>query len=222
MMPTNQVLRVAINTPLNQLFDYLPPADCTNLQPGQRVRVPFGKREQIGVIVELDVKSEVPADKLRMAIELVDTEELLDDELLRLLEWSASYYQHPPGEVISAALPAGLRKGAPPVRAKLYEWLATDAAKSVDLDALARKASVQAKPPLFRMNACRNPVCGNSMRTGTRSSRHSRTVAGSNVASTSTGRNQRRPTPLRNLPLHKVKHWMRYRRKDSVRASCRA
>jgi primosomal protein N' (replication factor Y) len=145
MMPTNQVLRVAINTPLNQLFDYLPPADCTNLQPGQRVRVPFGKREQIGVIVELDVKSEVPADKLRMAIELVDTEELLDDELLRLLEWSASYYQHPPGEVISAALPAGLRKGAPPVRAKLYEWLATDAAKSVDLDALARKASVQAK-----------------------------------------------------------------------------
>lgn len=145
MTTANQVLRVAINTPLNQLFDYLPPEGCESPQPGQRIRVPFGKREQIGVIVELDVKSEVPAEKLRPAIELVDTEGLLDDELLRLLEWSANYYQHPPGEVISAALPAGLRKGAVPARTRTFEWRPTAAGRAVDLDSLAGKASVQAR-----------------------------------------------------------------------------
>jgi primosomal protein N' (replication factor Y) len=140
-----QVIRVAINTPLNQLFDYLPPAKASGAQPGQRVRVPFGRREQIGVIVELDDQSEVPANKLRTAVELLDGDALLDEELMRLLAWSSTYYQHPPGEVISAALPAGLRKGAPPTLPRQFTWRATEAGRAADIATLARKASVQAR-----------------------------------------------------------------------------
>src|SRR5690606_9693296 len=42
-MPT--ILRVAVPSPLRQLFDYLPPAElAAPLSPGQRIEVPFCRR----------------------------------------------------------------------------------------------------------------------------------------------------------------------------------
>lgn len=42
------------------------------LQPGVRLRVPFGRREVVGVLVEVVQHSEVPADKLKPALQLLD------------------------------------------------------------------------------------------------------------------------------------------------------
>ncbi|MGO3769269.1 MAG: primosomal protein N', partial [Vreelandella alkaliphila] len=47
-----QVLKVALPSPLRRLFDYLPtrqPPAC-GWQIGLRVRVPFGRREVVGVV----------------------------------------------------------------------------------------------------------------------------------------------------------------------------
>jgi len=108
-------LAIAVDTPLRRLFDYRVPAaiDVSVLQPGQRLWVPFGKRRAIGILVELRADSDVPADKLRAAYELIDVEPVIDPVLLRLLVWSAEYYRHPIGEVLHAALPAALRSGRP-------------------------------------------------------------------------------------------------------------
>ena len=108
-------LAIAVDTPLRRLFDYRVPAaiDVSVLQPGQRLWVPFGKRRAIGILVELRADSDVPADKLRAAYELIDVEPVIDPVLLRLLVWSAEYYRHPIGEVLHAALPAALRFGRP-------------------------------------------------------------------------------------------------------------
>ena len=51
------IIKVAVGTPLNQLFDYLLPADDLQALPGQRVRVPFGRREHTGIIVALAKQS---------------------------------------------------------------------------------------------------------------------------------------------------------------------
>ena len=69
------ILRLALPPLLRRLFDYLPPHGATagSLQPGMRLRVPFGRREVIGVLVELSDQSEVPLEKLRPAIELLDS-----------------------------------------------------------------------------------------------------------------------------------------------------
>ncbi|MEE7547792.1 hypothetical protein HF319_12760, partial [Xanthomonas sp. Kuri4-1] len=46
-------LRVALPVPLPRLFDYLPPPGAAPAEPvGCRVRVPFGSRELVGVVVE--------------------------------------------------------------------------------------------------------------------------------------------------------------------------
>jgi primosomal protein N' (replication factor Y) len=106
------IFRVAIPTPLYRLFDYRPPIyGPETAAPGCRVRVPFGRREVIGVLVSLETESEVPLSKLKPALELIDTEPVLTADLFHLTGWAAQYYQHPLGDALQQALPVLLRQG---------------------------------------------------------------------------------------------------------------
>jgi primosomal protein N' (replication factor Y) len=109
------ILRLALPSPLRRLFDYRAPDGVSSgdLQPGMRVRVPFGRREMIGILVEVTDHSEVPADKLRPAIAVLDSEAPLPPALFKLCLWTAQYYQHSLGDTLSWALPVLLRQGEP-------------------------------------------------------------------------------------------------------------
>ncbi|MEH6576018.1 MAG: primosomal protein N' [Amphritea sp.] len=119
-------LRLAIPSPLRRLFDYLPPADCNprDLQPGIRVEAPFGRRQMIGILVEVSTETNVPAGKLKSATAILDTTPPLPEHLLKLARWAASYYQHPLGEALSQALPVLLRKGSACEYAHEHLWRA--------------------------------------------------------------------------------------------------
>ncbi|MGI9294207.1 MAG: replication restart helicase PriA, partial [Pseudomonadales bacterium] len=125
-MPSDIICRIAVPTPLNRLFDYLPPKDMSvaeqqRLQAGQRLRVPFGRRYVTGLLLAVKQHTDVPADRLKHASELIDAEPLLDSSLLKLLQWVADYYHHPLGDTLFGFLPALLRQGrvATPSNAKL-------------------------------------------------------------------------------------------------------
>ena len=125
------ILRVVIDRPLRSALDYLPPADMTaaEIRPGCRVRVPVGRGQAIGVVLDQATHSTLPSGRLRAAHECLDAQPLLSGELLGLLRWTADYYQHPVGEVVFAALPAALRTGAPAL--PLERWLrATEAGRA--------------------------------------------------------------------------------------------
>src|SRR5262245_50516488 len=121
---TPAVLRIALDTPLRRLFDYLPPANSARAEPGQRVRVPFGRQRLVGLVLEQAKSSDLPANKLKSVLEVLDAEPVLDRSALELLRWAADYYHHPIGEVIAAAIPKALRLGAPAV-AMEERWTAT-------------------------------------------------------------------------------------------------
>src|SRR5689334_12738100 len=106
------VLRVAVPVPLPQLFDYLPPPgiDLQSIAPGARLAVPFGRGQRIGIVIDRLSKSELSTSRLKTASALLDPQPLITSELLASLEWVARYYQHPLGEVLDTALPAGLRR----------------------------------------------------------------------------------------------------------------
>ena len=109
------ILRVALDTPLRRLFDYLAPVGIATeaFVPGKRVRVMFGRRRLTGLLMEVGDRSAVPPHKLKTALEIVDAEPILDATMLAFLEWTAEYYHHPIGEVVSVALPLALRSGHP-------------------------------------------------------------------------------------------------------------
>ncbi|MCW8906037.1 MAG: primosomal protein N' [Sedimenticola sp.] len=112
-MPEKLVLRVAVPAPLHQTFDYLPPrgVEAGRLLPGVRLRVPFGRGERCGLLLEVRVWQEQGERTLKRALALLDGTPLFTAEDLALLKWASRYYQYPLGEVIANALPVRLRKG---------------------------------------------------------------------------------------------------------------
>jgi primosomal protein N' (replication factor Y) len=102
------ILRVALPVPLDQLFDYRAPPDTT-AAPGCRVLVPFGRRDEVGLVVELADTSDLPPEKLKAASRVLDDTPLLSAELMTTLHWAAHYYHHPLGEVLHTAVPVALR-----------------------------------------------------------------------------------------------------------------
>ena len=143
-MNRDSIIKVALSTPVTHLFDYLPAGDITP-RPGQRVRVPFGSSQRTGVVAAVTQSTTLPRTRLRRALEILDDQPLLDAELMSLLEWSASYYQHPLGEVIAAALPAVLRRGGRAVPEKDIRWRITAPGRDTDPITLASRAPAQAK-----------------------------------------------------------------------------
>jgi primosomal protein N' (replication factor Y) len=146
MQTDNAILRIAVPSPLRRMFDYLPPADKGSGQqlffPGQRLRVPFGRCELIGVLVEVQTCSDIPTDKLKPVIEVLDQTPLLPEHLFRLCRWAADYYQHPIGDAMLSLLPTLLRKGEAAEFRSEYLWVASPQAVS-GAEAVPRRAARQ-------------------------------------------------------------------------------
>ena len=69
---SGHIISVAVPVPLRQSFDFLVPEVGRLAVPGARVRVPFGTRKLIGIILEVKSESDYPQNKLRKAIEILD------------------------------------------------------------------------------------------------------------------------------------------------------
>lgn len=103
-----RVLQVALDVPLDHLFDYLLP-DGLEVHPGDRVVVPFGARQRVGIAVGTVTGSEFDPDKLKHVARVLDDAPRLSREWLEFMRFLAAYYQRPFGESAVGALPPRLR-----------------------------------------------------------------------------------------------------------------
>ncbi|MGI9105121.1 MAG: primosomal protein N' [Pyrinomonadaceae bacterium] len=104
---------VAVPLRVAQTYTYrLPLALRDEAQVGSRLLVPFGRKLLTAYIValhqEIDAGLELNDSEIKEAEELLDAEPLITPELLEITRWIADYYAAPWGEVLKAALPAGL------------------------------------------------------------------------------------------------------------------
>ncbi|SDY83066.1 primosomal protein N' [Nitrosomonas sp. Nm58] len=106
------IIRVALDIPIDSLFDYIAP-DATQQDIGLRVRVPFGKKIMIGIIMALSNDTQVPHDKLKQAEAILRDIPPLPAALMELFEFCNHYYHHPIGMVIMNGLPTRLRSIKP-------------------------------------------------------------------------------------------------------------
>ena len=112
MSPTSQhtYLEVAVTAPISRTLTYLPPKEHPRqLMPGMRVLAPLGNRKVTGYILAI-VPSAPSGQKLKEIIEVLDLQPLFPEAQVQFYKWIARYYHFPIGEVIKAALPAGLTK----------------------------------------------------------------------------------------------------------------
>jgi primosomal protein N' (replication factor Y) len=138
-----QYVDVSVPAPLDQPFTYsLPETLRHRVRPGSRIVVPFGPRKLTGVI--LRCHDERPKMATREALRLIDSEPVLDAELLSLGRWIAGYYCAPLGDVLRGMLPLAseIRRGK--------VWSLTDAGRDA-----ARQLLLDAAPddPVARILA---------------------------------------------------------------------
>ena len=109
---TNHWIDIAVQTPAHSpvggLLSYRSPFE---LQPGQLVRVPFGKREVLGVVwaVQEAAPPDMAASAVRDVLGVLEGLAPLDTAWQQLVQFSAQYYQRSLGEVALSALPPQLR-----------------------------------------------------------------------------------------------------------------
>ncbi|HSC48558.1 MAG TPA: primosomal protein N' [Gammaproteobacteria bacterium] len=148
-------LQVAVPSPLYCSFDYLPPpgTDPSTLRPGVRLRLPFGRREVVGVLLATSSQSAVPAAKLKAARRLLDDSPLIPEDMLSLARWAAEYYRHPIGEVMQALLPVSLRLGRPALAGGRARWRLNAAGYEADPAGLTRAPRQRALHALLLQHA---------------------------------------------------------------------
>jgi primosomal protein N' (replication factor Y) len=110
-----RILKVALDTPLDRLFDYRWEHDdaVPEPQPGEFVLVPFGAREVLGLIVEIGDSSDLPPEKLKSALAIRHQLPPVSASWMALCRFAAEYYQRPLGEVALPGVPKHLRAAKP-------------------------------------------------------------------------------------------------------------
>ncbi|MDT5157659.1 MAG: hypothetical protein QOH51_2016 [Acidobacteriota bacterium] len=107
---------VALPLRLSQTFTYkLPLTLGEDARVGARLLVPFGRTLVTGYVVALhyglDPELGLEESEIKEAEELLDAEPLITPEVLEITRWISDYYAAPWGEILKAALPAGLNSG---------------------------------------------------------------------------------------------------------------
>ncbi|HZU31092.1 MAG TPA: DEAD/DEAH box helicase, partial [Candidatus Angelobacter sp.] len=103
---------VALPVPLDMAFTY----KLAEQQPviGGRVLVPFRAERLSGVVMALHDRT--PSMQAKTVLQVLDTEPVLDEDLMKLGQWISQYYLAPIGDVFRSMLPLA----AEIKRAKVY------------------------------------------------------------------------------------------------------
>ena len=134
---------VLLPVPLDGLFTYfVPPEMEASAERGRRVLVPFGRNKTyVGLVIR--AHADKPGFAVKPVKMVMDDAPSVTDLQLELWRWLSSYYMCAPGDVLTAALPGGL-KSADSYRPKTETCLAlapeyaSERAMHVALDMLGR------------------------------------------------------------------------------------
>ena len=148
------IVRVALDVPLPTLFDYTV-AEGVAVATGQRVIVPFGRRQMVGVVMECVAVSEMSPERIKPVTQVLHDSAPLSAGLLDLLRFCSDYYRYPIGQTVLSALPTRLRSDKPVISKPVLSYRLSASGKAIDLDAPPRDggaepfgAGMAARPPL--------------------------------------------------------------------------
>ena len=140
---------VRLPLPLEGLYTYAVPTEMEGrVSFGMRVVVPLGKTKTY-VAMAVRVHQDKPqANSLKSILQVLDQHPVLLPEQYRLWQWIAHYYMSPLGDVLKAALPAGLKneehyKPRTETYIRLTQNFRTEQAQHIAMDMLARAEKQQ-------------------------------------------------------------------------------
>ena len=144
------ILKVALDVPLDRVFDYA--TTQPNTQMGQYVVVPFGARKMIGVVVGVSDTTAIESKKLKSIIRLED-EVIFDEASFKLFQFCSQYYHYPLGQTILSAVPSRLKQMDKKAMAKKYLYRLTPKAIQLGVDHLPPRQTILKKIVMAMIDA---------------------------------------------------------------------
>ena len=136
--------RVALDVPIASLFDYAAPG-LTREHIGKRVLVPFGKKQMVGMVMELAKQSSISPQRIKPISFVYRDIPALSLQTLALFRFCGDYYHHPLGQVVMNALPSRLRRNKPITQETDYWFDLTETGRKLDLSTFPARAGVKRK-----------------------------------------------------------------------------
>ena len=136
------IVRVALDVPLPTLFDYTV-GDGVAVVAGQRVIVPFGRRQVAGVVMECVAATDVSPERIKPVTQVLHDSAPLSAGLLDLLRFCSDYYRYPIGQTVLSALPTRLRSDKPVISKPVLSYRLSASGAALDLDLFAKRKVVQ-------------------------------------------------------------------------------
>jgi primosomal protein N' (replication factor Y) len=136
------IIRVALDVPLPTLFDYSVAGNIP-VATGQRVIVPFGKRQLTGVVMEHAAATDVAPERIRPVTQVLQDSATLSGELLDLLRFCSDYYRYPIGQTVLSALPVRLRSGKPLISKPALSYRLSASGAALDIATFPKRKVVQ-------------------------------------------------------------------------------
>lgn len=101
---------VILPVPVPKLFTYRVPFEFNNLiVEGQRIIVPFGQRNVLTGVIKHIHQSPPKTYDARYVLDILEAEPAFNSVMLKFLDWVGAYYMANPGDVLSVAMPSGLK-----------------------------------------------------------------------------------------------------------------
>ena len=97
--------------PKRKFFTYAVPPEWKDIQSGDLVWAPFGKRKILGMVDQLGQEIPDQLKNIKELSEILPQEFSLHENLQQLMRWAHSHYLAAPGEVLRAFLPPTFFKG---------------------------------------------------------------------------------------------------------------
>ena len=134
------IVRVALDVPLPTLFDYTVAEEAA---VGQRVIVPFGKRQMAGVVMECVAATDMAPERIKPVQQVLHDSAPLSAELLDLLRFCSDYYRYPIGQTVLSALPVRLRSDKPVISRQILSYRLSASGASLDFESFPKRKVVQ-------------------------------------------------------------------------------
>ena len=136
------IVCVALDVPLPTLFDYTV-AEGIAVATGQRVIVPFGRRQMVGVVMECVAATDMAPERIKPVKQVLHDSAPLSAELLDLLRFCSDYYRYPIGQTVLAALPTRLRSDKPAIGKPDLSYRLSAGGAVLDIESFPKRKVVQ-------------------------------------------------------------------------------
>jgi primosomal protein N' (replication factor Y) len=102
---------VALEQAIDQVLDYsIPKKLMSQIQVGQRVRVPLGRGNKLASGYVVQIRATTAHAKIKPLHDLVDDRVLVSPKLMNLARWMGRYYVAPLGVVLESVIPSAVKK----------------------------------------------------------------------------------------------------------------